>query len=91
VIELLASALVAAAAIAFVVEPLTRSAPHDDVLHGPVSADGVARAERLVKEMAARLSTRCSSCGASSESPALFCPRCGQVLVGPAIPYRIEQ
>ncbi|MSR06021.1 MAG: hypothetical protein EXR93_02980 [Gemmatimonadetes bacterium] len=80
-IELFASALVAAAAIAFVVEPLTRNLPPDD-RQGPPSRQQVERAEQIVAEMAARVSPACSSCGTVADSPALYCARCGRILLG---------
>lgn len=75
-IELIAGALVAAAALTYVLEPLAhrpigsppRDAPADE-------------AEALVRRIRLRLAVTCPRCGLAAEQGAVFCPSCGRMLV----------
>jgi hypothetical protein len=75
--ELLAGLLVAGAALAFILEPLTHPAV--------TKPDGVQHALRdpgvLVEAMRSRLTTACPACRTVSPPGHAFCVRCGRVLL----------
>ncbi|MBI4500186.1 MAG: hypothetical protein HY700_03400 [Gemmatimonadetes bacterium] len=76
--ELVAGVLVAAAALAFVLEPLARreSSP-------PAGAEPAhePRADLLIRQMRARLMSRCPSCEAAAEPGSVYCANCGTALI----------
>ena len=76
-IELLAGVLVAAAALAYVLEPLARG-PRRTI--APAEGEPVTP-EKLIEQMRGRLLSRCPACGAPSEPGSAFCSTCGSMLV----------
>ena len=80
-IELVASALVAAAALGFVLEPLVRRTPPARPESRPAAPDE--RANLLVERMRARLVSHCGACRRSAEPGAIFCSNCGRILIVP--------
>jgi hypothetical protein len=83
-LEVIAGALVAAAAIGFVLEPLYRP-PHGprEAHEGTGFPNAVARsrAEAMVRDAMQRFLPACPQCAEMPEQPVLFCPRCGSVLL----------
>ena len=76
-IELLAGVLVAAAALAYVLEPLARE-PRSPI----ATAEGEpVTAEKLIEQMRGRLLSRCPACDAPSEPGSAFCSSCGSILL----------
>jgi len=80
-LEILAGALVAAAALAAVLEPLLRPRVAGPADMPDPPADHLAAAEKLVRLAGARLPDACSRCGHHLDTPAVFCPRCGSALL----------
>ncbi len=82
-IELIAGALVAAAALAYVLEPLGRPPGRGPEHSGRSLDDAVPTGEgaALVQHLRARLRTDCPRCQSPADPGALFCSSCGTSLI----------
>jgi hypothetical protein len=75
-IEIIAGVLVAAAAVAAVLEPLFRRVPTPELL---------AEAEQMVNAAAVALRTECPNCGHIAALPAAYCSSCGTTFARPPV------
>jgi hypothetical protein len=75
--ELLAGALVAAAAVAYVLEPLVRGGAS----MGRRETSLTPEAETVVRQMRERLIERCPRCDTPREQGFAFCSKCGAPLI----------
>lgn len=79
--ELVASALIVLAAVAFVLEPLARRPTAALVPTPGAETLPDADAANLVAVMRTRLASRCPHCGEDAGQAALYCPRCGKTML----------
>ena len=76
-IELLAGVLVAAAVLAYVLEPLARE-PRSTLA---TAEEEPVTAEKLIEEMRGRLLSHCPACGSPADPGSAFCSSCGSILL----------